>query len=143
MPPALTWQARSLAIAGAALFMAGLLQGAVVELFANPRMALSAHLDAVQSGMAVMIAALFWHHAALGAQTEQIARWALAAGMIGLWVALTLSAMTGASEALPMAGKGYSAGNAAETMVTSLVMASSTAIVLGWGLFLIGLLRAR
>ena len=141
MPSALTPQARSLAITGAALFMAGLLQGAVVDHFANPRMALSAHLDGVQSGMAVMIAALFWHHAVLGAAAERVARWTLAVGMVGLWVALTLSAITGASDSLPMAGEGYAAEPTAEAVVSALVLASSAAIVTGWGLFLLGLIR--
>ena len=134
---------RGLAVSGALLFLAGLLQGAAVELFTNPRMALSAHLDAVQSGMAVMIAALFWPHAKLGGRAEPFARWALAAGMVGLWIALTLSAMTGASEALPMAGAGHSAPPLAETLVTALVLGSSAAIMVGWGLFALGLIRAR
>ena len=141
MSSALTPQARSLAITGAALFIAGLLQGAVVDQFANPRMALSAHLDAVQSGMAVMIAALFWHHAVLGTAAERVSRWTLAIGMVGLWVALTLSAMTGASQSLPMAGAGYVAEPTAEAIVSALVLASSGAIVIGWGLFLVGLIR--
>ena len=134
---------RGLALSGALLFLAGLLQGAVVNLFANPRMALSAHLDAVQSGMAVMIAALSWHHARMGHLAERIARWTLATGMWGLWIALTLSALTGASESLPMAGADHSGKALAETIVTMLVLLSSVAIVAGWGLFTIGLWRAR
>ena len=138
LPPA----SRSLALAGALLFLAGLLQGAVVDLFTNPRMALSAHLDAMQSGMAVMIAALFWHHARLSHHAERIARWTLATGMWGLWICLTLSAMTGASESLPMAGAGYSGGAIAESVVTALVLLSSAAIVAGWGIFTFGLWRS-
>lgn len=101
MPMALSPAGRSLAIAGAALFLAGLVQGAVVDLHANPRMALSAHLDAVQSGMAVMIAGAFWASTRWSERIEQIARWALAAGMVGLWLGITLAAMTGASDTLP------------------------------------------
>ena len=143
MQPALTPQARSLAIAGGTLFLAGLLQGAAVDLFANPRMALSAHLDAVQSGMAVMIAAAFWSATRWGERTEATARWTLAAGMVGLWLGITLAAMTGASEALPMAGAGFSAKPIAEVIVTALIFASSAALTIGWTLFLIGLVRAR
>ena len=134
---------RSLAIAGAALFLAGLVQGAAVDLFANPRMALSAHLDAVQSGMAVMIAAAFWGNARWGALTERAARWTLAAGMVGLWLGITLSAATGASDALPMAGEGYSAVPAVEAAVTAIILTSSIALTVGWVLFLIGLVRGR
>lgn len=143
MPMALSPAGRSLAIAGAALFLAGLVQGAVVDLHANPRMALSAHLDAVQSGMAVMIAGAFWASTRWSERIEQIARWALAAGMVGLWLGITLAAMTGASDTLPMAGDGYSARPSAEVAVTAVIMASSAAIVVGWGLFLVGLIRGR
>ncbi|MXP10206.1 hydrogenase [Pseudoblastomonas halimionae] len=141
--PALPPSARSLAIVGAALFLAGLLQGAAVDLFANPRMALSAHLDAVQSGVAVMVAALFWPRVRWNARTEIVARWTLAAGMVGLWLGITLAATTGASEALPMAGAGYSAALIAENAVTTIIVSSSAALTVGWALFLIGLIRAR
>lgn len=140
---ALTPQARALAIVGALLFFAGLLQGAAVDAFANPRMALSAHLDAVQSGMAVLIAAILWHAARLGPLAERLARWTLAVGMVGLWLGITLAAASGASEALPMAGEGYSAGANTESVVTAIVVCSSAALTLGWTLFLVGLIRAR
>lgn len=134
---------RSLVVTGAALFLAGLVQGAVIDLHANPRMALSAHLDAVQSGMAVMIAGILWSSARLGERMEVAARWALAVGMVGLWLGLTLAALTGASETLPMAGEGYAGTPAAEAVVGLIVLASSGALTLGWALFLWGLFRAR
>ena len=139
----LTAQARSLAIAGATLFFVGLLQGAIVDAFANPRMALSAHLDAVQSGMAIMIAAIFWPAARWQAPAERIARWSLSVGMVGLWLGISLAAMTGASDALPMAGEGFSAGARAEAAVTAIIVISSVSLTIGWGLFLIGLIRSR
>ena len=140
--PALSRRARSLAIVGAGLFLAGLLQGLAVDRFVNPRMALSAHLDAVQSGMAVMIAALFWVHAGLSGWAEPVARWTLAAGMTGLWIALTLAAATGASDSLPMAGAGHAGSAVAERTVTILIVTSSVGIVTGWSLLLWGLVRA-
>jgi (hydroxyamino)benzene mutase len=134
---------RALAVVGGALFLAGLLQGLVVDYFPNPRMALSAHLDAVQSGMAVMIAAAFWSSLRLTPALERVAWWALAVGMVGLWIAITLAAMTGASEALPMAGSGFSASPVTETMVSTVVIGSSLALLLGWALFLWGLVRGQ
>ena len=139
LPPA----GRSLVVAGAALFLVGLLQGAALDLHANPRMALSAHLTAVQSGMAVMIAGILWSATALPGRGETLARWSLAVGMVGLWLGITLAALTGASEVLPMAGEGYSAAPAAETAVSAVVMGSGASLTLGWVLFLWGLIRAR
>ena len=139
----LTPAGRSLVVTGAALFMAGILQGAVVDLHANPRMALSAHLDAVQSGMAVMIAGAFWSTVTLSQRVEQIARWTLAIGMVGLWVGITLAAISGASQVLPMAGEGHDGSALAENVVTLAVMGSSGLLTVGWALFLWGLLRTR
>ena len=139
MQLALTPAGRSLVITGAALFMAGILQGAAVDLHANPRMALSAHLDAVQSGMAVMIAGALWNTAKLGQRLEQIARWTLAIGMVGI----TLAAVRGASQVLPMAGEGHDGSALAESVVTLVVMGSSGLLTVGWALFLWGLFRAR
>ena len=134
---------RALVLTGALLFLAGLLQGVALDQFANPRMALSAHLDAVQSGMAVMIAGILWHHARLGKVAERVGRWALAAGMVGLWIGITLAAATGASDALPMAGRDFSADPTAELITLAIVSISGLAILAGWGLFVVGLIRGR
>lgn len=134
---------RTLAVVGGTLFLAGLLQGLIVDYFPNPRMALSAHLDAVQSGMAVMIAAAFWSSARLTPSLERLAWWTLAVGMVGLWVGITLAAMTGASEALPMAGSGFAADPPMEAAVTTIIVGSSLGLLLGWALFLWGLVRGQ
>lgn len=139
LPPA----GRRLAVVGGGLFLAGLLQGLVVDHFPNPRMALSAHLDAEQSGMAVMIAAAFWSSLRLTPATERLAGWTLALGMVGLWLGITLAAMTGASEALPMAGSGFAARPPMETAVTAIVVGSSLGLLVGWALFLWGLVCGR
>ena len=132
---------RSLLIAGAVLFLLGLLQGAIVQFFENPRMALSAHLTAVQSGMAVMIAGLAWAYVHLPPRAEKLAERTIIGGMYGLWIGLTLSAATGASMVLPIAGAGYAAGQAVELGVAAVVYLSSAAIVIGWTLFVAGLVR--
>ena len=51
---------RQLIILGVVLFLIGLIQGALIPFFHNPRMALSAHLAAVQSGMAMVIFGIIW-----------------------------------------------------------------------------------
>ena len=132
-----------LLIAGSLLFLLGLLQGGVVDLFVNPRMALSAHLTAVQSGTAMMVVGGIWPAVTLSRRLAAIARWAIAGGMFGLWLALTLSAATGASRSLPMAGAGYSSSPVMETIVETLLVASSAAIVVGWALLLLGLVRSK
>ena len=132
-----------LVVAGAILFLIGLLQGVVVQGFLNPRMALSAHLTAVQGGLAIMVVGIVWLPAAMRVGVERLSRWSLVGGMYGLWVGLTLSAVTGASEALPIAGTGFHAGGVAERSVFAIIAASSLALIVGWSLFLAGLVRNR
>lgn len=133
---------RALIVAGAALFLLGLMQGAVVPGFANPRMALSAHLTAVQSGMALMIVGVVWSAVTLRPRTGAGTRWAIIIGMYGLWVGLTLAAATGASKGLPIAGAGHSAEATIEQLVTAIVLGSSVLMTLGWIVFLAGLIRS-
>jgi hydroxylaminobenzene mutase len=132
-----------LVVAGAALFLLGLLQDAAVQSFANPRMALSAHLTAVQSGTALMVVGVVWSAVSLSVALSKVARSTIVLGMYGLWLGLTLSAATGASDALPIAGAGYDADRLVETGVSAIVLGSSTLMTLGWFLFLVGLIRSR
>ena len=134
---------KQLVVAGAVLFLLGLIQGAAVPYFVNPRMALSAHLTAVQSGTAIMVAGAVWGWTHLSPQWDLIGRWAIVVGMYGLWLALTLSAATGASDSLPIAGEGHSAGAAVEAMVSAAVAGSSAVLVAGWAVLTIGLIRGR
>ena len=141
-PLSLKAHQRILIAAGALLFLFGLLQGASVQLFANPRMALSAHLTAVQSGMALMIAGAVWSAVSLRLSFAKVARVTLITGMYGLWLGLTLSAATGASESLPIAGAGHSAGLMTEGLVSIIIMGSSSLMTIGWLIFVVGILRS-
>ncbi|MXO84934.1 hydrogenase [Altererythrobacter aurantiacus] len=137
----LTANQRMLVVAGAVLFLIGLLQGAVVQSFANPRMALSAHLTAVQSGMAMMIVGALLSAARLSERPAGIARWTIIAGMYLLWFGLTASAATGASESLPIAGAGYNADAMMEWLVSATIMLGSVLMIVGWTIFVVGLVR--
>lgn len=104
-------------------------------------MALSAHLTAVQSGIALMIFGLVWRWVALPSLWSAVARWSVMAGIYALWFGLTLSAATGAGDSLPIAGAGYDAGPLAQTTVSALVLGGSAAMTIGWSLFVVGLVR--
>ena len=138
----MTVRSTVLILAGAVLFLIGLLQGAFVQSFLNPRMALSAHLTAVQSGTTLMILGVVWPGVTLAAWLDAAARWTIVLGFYGLWVGLTLSAATGAGVALPIAGAGYSAEAGVESVVSTFVLGSSGIMTLGWLLFVAGLLRS-
>ena len=133
--------ARSLILAGAVLFLFGLVQGGLVQFHFNPRMALSAHLTAVQSGTALMVAGAVWSLVRLPVRLHLFARWLLIVSTYGLWLALTIAALTGANQVLPIAGNGFGASGATEAFVTLLVGFSSTTMIAGWSLLVFGLLR--
>ena len=113
-----------------------------MQSFLNPRMALSAHLTAVQSGMAIMIAGIVWPVVSLSSRFDAMARRSITGGMYGLWGGLTLSASTGASTALPIAGAGFQATPVIEHGVSALILGSSFVMTLGWLLLVIGLIRS-
>jgi (hydroxyamino)benzene mutase len=139
----LTSNAKRLVIFGAWLFVLGLIEGAAVPMFANPRMGLSAHLTAVQSGAALMILGVVWSLAAWSTRFENLSFWTILVGTYGLWLGLTLAAATGASQALPIAGHGYSASPVAEIIVSAFVMLSSGLMLIGWLLFAAGVTRTE
>ncbi len=132
---------RTLIQAGAVLFLLGLLQGGVVQDFANPRMALSAHLTAVQSGTALMVTGAVWRWVTLSPLLARVARWAIIVGMYVLWIGLTGAAITGANSILPIAGAGFGAGATAEVLVAAAVLGGSVAMTAGWLVFVAGLFR--
>jgi len=134
---------RTLVLAGAILFLLGLLEGVVLQSFHNPRMALSAHLTAVQSAMSMMLAGLLWTATHLPEKVLAMGKWGIVIGMFALWIGLTGAAMTGASSVLPIAGAGHQAGPIAEIVVAVAVFTGSFILTVGWSIFVCGLLRAR
>ena len=74
---------------------------------------------------------------------EKLSFWTTYIGTYGLWLGLTAAAATGASEALPIAGQGYSASQQIENAVSALVMVSGGLMIVGWVLFAIGVTRSR
>ena len=126
---------------GAALFLIGLLQGGLVPYFVNPRMALSAHLAAVQSGMALMIFGLIWELLSLQDKYLKITYWSGFLSMYLIWFSITLSAIFGASKALPMAGQDFSANELIETLVLVIVYAGAGLGILSGALIVFGLAK--
>lgn len=124
---------------GAALFLIGLLQGGLIPYFMNPRMALSAHLAAVQSGMALMIFGVIWELLSLNEKWRKIAYWSGLLSMYLVWFSITLSAVFGASKALPMAGEGFSASFLIETAILLIVHAGAGLGILSGVLIVLGL----
>lgn len=116
--------------AGFVLFTFGLALGVAIPRLKNPRMGLSAHLTAVQGGLALVAFALFWTNLGIGDWASTPIAFSLAASNYLLVAGLVLAAWTGASRALPIAGQGFKGSLAAETAVSILTVGSSVWMLL-------------
>lgn len=121
---------RRLCFSGLALFVVGLALGFVLRVFPNPRAALSAHLNAVQSGTFLMALGVIWPKLALwrGAASPLahliwIAFWVLELGMV-------LAAFG------PPAGSGEAAPAALKLAATGALGLGAVAMLAGLGALL-------
>ena len=124
---------------GVLLFVIGLFQGLLIPKFKNPRMALSAHLTAVQAGTAIMVFGVIWSFINLSPLLQLIAKISFIGGNYLIWFGIILAAITGASNALPIAGKGYLGSQRSELTVTVIAITGIALSLLSGVLFLVGI----
>ena len=116
--------------AGFILFTIGLILGVALPKMRNARMGLSAHLTAVQTGPALIAFALFWQHFSVPAPWTSLLVYSLLLSSYTLVLGITVAGFTGASKALPIAGKGFQASPIQEKIVSLLVRGSSVVMAL-------------
>ncbi len=126
---------------GALLFLLGLFEGGLIPYFTNARMALSAHLAAVQNGMALMLFGLFWSQLVLAPKWLKTAYYSSVLGMYLVWFGITLAAIFGASKVLPMASAGFSATPLQEVIVEVIETAGVSFDLLAMVLIVLGLYK--
>jgi hydroxylaminobenzene mutase len=124
---------------GIFLFLLGLLTGILVPALHNPRMGVSAHLEAVMNGIFLVVLGLIWKEAKLTSTAAKATFRIALYGTYTNWVATLLSAMLGTSRLTPIAGAGYTATPWQELLIgfglisLSLAMITCCVVVL-WGL---------
>lgn len=129
---------------GLLLFLFGLLTGFAAPSFANPRMGLSAHLEALMNGIFLAVLGLVWPRVALGAKGSLAAFWLVVYASFANWLAVLLSAMWGAgAPMMPLAGGTMTGSNAQETVIKLLLVTLSLAMVAGVAMIIWGLWRSR
>ena len=131
---------QQLLIAGTILFLLGLLLGFALPGLANPRMGMSAHAAAVQSGTALWALGLMWQRLALRPRWQRATEALAVLSLYALVAGLLLAALWGASRAAPIAGVGFHSSPAHEAVVSALMIGGSVALVVAIGLVLWGLL---
>ncbi|MBX9883659.1 MAG: hypothetical protein K2X68_01675 [Novosphingobium sp.] len=125
-----------LAKAGLWLIVVGLLIGLAIPKFTSPRLALSAHLTAVQSGTTLLALGWFWPQLTQGNPFASLLGHALWISFAMLCLGLTLAAAWGASRVLPIAGAGYRATPMRERVTAVVILAGSIGMTLTLGALL-------
>ena len=94
----------TLCFMGAMLFMLGLLTGAGIPSFRSPRIGLSAHLAAIESGLALIAFGLLLPHLTISAGWAGAIGHSIWISLYLLWVGLLFAAVYGTGKTLPIAG---------------------------------------
>ncbi|SDE25077.1 hydrogenase [Niabella drilacis] len=99
-----TKQSGKLLFLGLLLFLLGLIIGLFVHNMANPRMALSAHLEGVMNGIFLMVLGLIWKRIRLSKKALAITFWLAVYGTFANLAAVIIAAVTGFGKMMPLAG---------------------------------------
>jgi hydroxylaminobenzene mutase len=134
---------QTLLIAGALLFLVGLLAGIAVPLVENPRMGLAAHLAGVQSAVFLLAVGAAWGRVRLSKTASRVGVWFGVGSMYAFWAALQLAAIWGTSRATPIAGEGFEAEAWKETLVELVLTVASGAAIVAATVVLVGFWRGR
>lgn len=94
---------------GVFLFLLGLLTGFAIPGLTNPRLGLSAHMEALLNGMVLLLlGGVVWKYMKLSQRMEAIVYWFFMYAAYGSWFFCLLAAIFGANKTLPIASAGHS-----------------------------------
>ena len=96
-----------LCFAGVGLFLIGLLNGFAIPFFRSPRIGLSAHLTAIESGIGLIGIGLVLPHLDLTPLWAEGIGHGLWLSFYLLWMSLIFGAVCGTGRTLPIAGAGH------------------------------------
>jgi len=117
--------ASTLCFMGALLFMFGLLTGFGIPTFRSPRIGLSAHLAAIESGLGLIAFGLLLPHLALSFGWAEAISHSLWISLYVLWIGLLVGAIYGTGRTLPIAGAGLAAKLWQENIARTLISVGS------------------
>jgi hydroxylaminobenzene mutase len=133
-------QAEWLLFLGVFLFLLGLLTGLFIPMMTNPRMGLTAHLEGVMNGMFLVILGLIWHKLIVSEKWLYYTYLLTLYGSFANFVAVTLAAITGAGQMMPIAG-GKEGAPLIEGVISFLLISLALAMIFVCIVVLIGLYR--
>lgn len=95
---------RQLVWHGIFLFLIGLLSGFAIPALTNPRLGLSAHMEALLNGMLlVLLGGVVWKYLRLSGRMERVVFWLFIYAAYANWFFCLLAAIFGANTMLPLA----------------------------------------
>jgi hydroxylaminobenzene mutase len=97
-------QSDNLIFYGVLLFSLGLVVGLFIPLIANPRMALSSHLEGIMNGIFLIILGLIWNKLELSPKWLGVAYWLSLYGTYATLIAVLISAIFKSGKMMPIAG---------------------------------------
>jgi hydroxylaminobenzene mutase len=115
----------TLSFMGASLFLLGLLTGFVIPMFRSPRIGVSAHLDAIESGLGLIAFGLLIRHLTISPGWASLIAYTLWISLYVLWLGLLFGAIWGTGKTIPIAGAGVSAELWQENVSLSLISLGS------------------
>ena len=127
-----------LLIAGGLLAFLGLSLGALLPVFTNPRMALSAHQQGIVGGVLMIVFGLAWPCAKLLGRRAAFTERLLVFGGYAIWIGSLLAAGFGTSRATPIAGAGFAGARWQEAVVATVLLLGSLATLVGVASMLVG-----
>jgi hydroxylaminobenzene mutase len=130
-------QANRLIFLGLFLFFLGLVIGLFVQNMANPRMALSAHLQGITNGIFLIVLGLIWQKLKLSKNWLIINFWLTIFGTFANLIAVFIAARTGMGKMMPIAG-GQEGDGLVEGIISFLLIALSLSMLTVCVLAMIG-----
>lgn len=115
----------TLCFAGVALFLLGLLTGFAIPALRSPRIGLSAHLAAIESGLGLIAFGLLMPHLVIAPSWAAVISHVLWVSLYVLWIGLLFAAAYGTGKTLPIAGAGFAATPWQEAIARALISAGS------------------
>jgi hydroxylaminobenzene mutase len=128
---------------GTLLVLLGLATGGFLQSFANPRLALAAHVGGIMNGTLIMMAGAAWGELALSATLARGLYWSLAYSGYVNWLGLVLAAAFGTTSTTPLLGDGNPAQPWQEQLVAFCLVSGAVVTLIAFGLVLFGLRRRR
>ena len=103
---------------GFLLFLLGLGTGLIAYRLENPRMGVSAHIEAILNGVFLVGLGLAWSRLQLGQRLQTVCFWSALVGAYANWAIPLFSAAVGASKPL-LLGAGHSAAPWQEALISA------------------------